>query len=107
MRDRDCRAAEIDSMHQNAGDGAVRNADAIRPAWPRDRHDNRHQSHDAGHADREIGQRLGAVQHVFGADEAGAPEHDKDRRRRARGNFFEVASHLPPLLPDHVPCGKD
>ena len=28
---------------------------------------------------------------VFGGDEAGAPEHDKNRRRRARGQFFKVA----------------
>ena len=59
------------------------------------------------HADCKIGQRLGAVQHVLGADKSGAPEHDENRRRRARGNFFEVAGHLPPLLPDHMLCGKD
>ncbi len=48
----------------------------------------------SSHADREIGQRLGAVQHVFGGDKAGAPEHDKNRRRRARGKVFKVFFHL-------------
>jgi hypothetical protein len=93
MGDRDRGAAEIDAVDQNAGDRAVHDADTVRPARPRDHDDDRHQPHHAGHADREIGQRLGAVEHVFGADEAGAPQHDKDRRRRARGKFFEVAGH--------------
>ena len=94
MRDRNRRAAEIESVHQNAGDGAVGDADTIRPFRPRDRHDDRHQPHHDRHADREIGQRLGVVEHVFGADEAGAPEHDEHRRRRARGRFFRVMQFI-------------
>ncbi len=39
MRDRDRGAAEIEAVHQNAGDGAVEDADPIRPAGPRDRDD--------------------------------------------------------------------
>jgi len=36
MRDRNRGAAEIKTVHQDAGDGAVRDADAIRPARTRD-----------------------------------------------------------------------
>ena len=68
----------------------------IRPFRPRDRDDDRHQPDHQGHADGEIGQRLGVVQHVFGADKAGAPEHDENRRRRARGKIFEIMIHLQP-----------
>jgi hypothetical protein len=88
MRDRDRGAAEIEPVHQNSGNDAVGNADAIRPFRPSDGGNHRHQSDHHRHADREIGQRLGAGQHVFGSDEAGTPEHDKDRRRRARGKIL-------------------
>ncbi len=91
MRDRDRGAAEIEAVHQEAGDDAVADARAIRPWRPRDRDDDRHQRHHQRHADGEIGQRLGVAQHVFGADEAGAPEHDENRRRRARGEIFKVS----------------
>jgi hypothetical protein len=47
------------------------------------------------------------VQHVFGADKAGTPEHDEKRRRRARGKFRNVTIHLPTRVPDHMLCGND
>jgi hypothetical protein len=55
-----------------------------RRSWPRNRDDHSHQEHHKRHADREIGQRIGIVHHVFGGDEAGAPQHDENRRHRAR-----------------------
>jgi hypothetical protein len=73
----------------------------------RDRNDDRHQAHHERHADREVREGLRIPQHIFGADESSAPEHDENRRRRARGNFFEVAGHLEPLLPDRMLCGKN
>jgi len=42
---------------------------------------------------------LGEDQHqVFGADKAGTPEHDKNRRRRPRGKNFKVLAHLAALI---------
>ena len=93
--DRDRRAAEIEAVHQNAGDDTVADSAAIRPDRANDGADDRHQHHHNRHADREIGQRIGIVNDVFGADEAGAPEHDENRRRRACGEFVEVLGHLP------------
>jgi len=88
-------------------DNAVCDADAIRPLRPRDRGDDRHQSHHEGHADREVGQRLGAVQHIFGGDKAGTPEHDENRRRAARAaRFRNVTIHLPTRVPDRMLCGQ-
>jgi hypothetical protein len=55
MRDRDRGAPEIKSVHQNAGNDTVDNADAIRPLRPRDRDNDRHQNDHHRHADREIG----------------------------------------------------
>src|ERR1700722_17106086 len=107
MRDRDCGAAEIKSMHQQPCDDAVSNPGAIRPLRPCDRDDDSHQSHHHGHPDRQIGQRLGAAQRVFGGDKAGTPQHDKNRRRRARGKTLKITIHLPPLMPDHMLCGND
>jgi len=75
-------------MHQNARNDAVANADTIRPFRPCDCDDNGHQPNHHRHADCEIGQRLGVVQDVFGSNKAGAPEHDKNRRRRARRKFL-------------------
>ena len=43
------------------------------------------------HTHREISERLGPIQHIFGADKAGAPKHHKDRRRSATGHRFECA----------------
>src|SRR6266481_2931952 len=107
MRDRDRGPAQIKSVHQNAGDNTVANARPIWPFRPRNRDDDRHQPDHQSHPDREIGQRLGVVQHVFGADKAGTPEHDKNRRRRARGNPFKVLMHLPPSVPDRMLGGND
>ncbi len=95
MRDRDRGAAEIKPVHQKTRNHAVGDADPVRPFRPRDRGDHRHQADHQRHADGEIGQRLGIVDDVFGADEAGTPEHDKNRRRRARGKFFNVLIHVP------------
>jgi hypothetical protein len=36
------------------------------------------------------------VHDVFGGDETGTPEHDENRRRRARGKILKVMIHLPP-----------
>jgi hypothetical protein len=47
-----------------------------------------------GHPDRETGQRVGIVHHVFGGDKTGTPQHDKYRRRRAFGKIFKVTVHL-------------
>jgi len=94
-------------MHQNARDDAVADARPIWPLRPRNRDNDRHQPDHQSHPDREIGQRLGIVQHVFGADKAGTPEHDKNRRRRARGKFFKVLMHLPPSVPDRMLGGND
>ena len=102
MRDRDRGSAEVKSVHQNSRDNAVGDARPIRPWRPRDRNDDCHQHNHHGHADGEIGQRLGVAQHVFGGDKAGAPEHDKNRRRRARGQFFKVFAHLRLCLPEHM-----
>ena len=88
MRDRDRGAAQIKSMHQNGRDDAVGYADTVRPSRPGNRDNNCHQSDHQHHADREIGQRFRVVQDVFGGDEAGTPEHDKNRRRRARGKML-------------------
>jgi len=88
--------------------------------WPmptrsghRGRNDDRHQSHHARHANGEIGERLGIVQHIFGTDEAGTPEHDENRRRRTRGSFLEVLVHCGPdcLIMGHTailefPCRR-
>jgi len=83
-------------MHQKAGNHAVAYTGAARPSRPCDGDDDRHQRDHHGHADREIGQRLGISQHIFGGDKAGAPEHHKDRRRRARGKIFKALIHRPP-----------
>ena len=96
MRDRDRGAAQIEPVHQKPGDDAVGDADPVGPFRPRDRGDHRHQADHQRHADSEIGQRLGIVHDVFGGDETGTPEHDKNRRRRARGKIFNVMIHLPP-----------
>jgi hypothetical protein len=74
-------------MHQNARDDAVGYAGTVRPSRPSDRDDNSHQPNHERHADREIGQRFGIVQDIFSGDKAGTPEHDKNRRRRARGKM--------------------
>src|SRR6266481_2004896 len=107
MRDRNRGPAQIKSVHQNAGDNTVANARPIWPFRPHNRDDDRHQPDHQSHPNREIGQRLGVVQHVFGADKTGTPEHDKNRRRRARGNLFKVLTHLPPSLPDRMLGGND
>jgi hypothetical protein len=83
-------------MHQKSRDRAVGDAYAIRPLRPRDRDNNGHQRHHHGHANREIAQRLGVIQRVFGGNKTGTPEHDKNRRRRARGKILEIMIHLPP-----------
>src|SRR5882757_4338634 len=106
MRDRDRGPAQIKSMHQNARDNTVANARPIWPWRPRNRDNDRHQPDHQSHPDREIGKRLGVVQHIFGADKAGTPEHDKNRRRRARGQFFEVSVHLQLCLPEHMLSGN-
>jgi hypothetical protein len=94
-------------MHQNARDDAVPDLGAIRPERPDDGANDRHQHHDKRHADRQVGQGIGVVDNIFGADEAGAPQQDENRRRRAGGEFVKVRGHLPPLLPDHMLCGKN
>ena len=106
QRDRDRRAAEVNPVYQNAGDDAVPDLDTVRPRRPGDGANDAHQHHDDRHADRQIRQGIGIVDNVFGTDEASAPQQDENRRRRAGGEFVEVRSHLPPLLPDHMLCGK-
>ena len=96
MRDRYRRAAEIEAVHQKTRDDAVANARPVRPFRARDRGDDCHQYDHQGHADCEIGEGLGIVQHIFGADKAGAPEHDENRRRRARSKILEIMTHLQP-----------
>jgi len=96
MRDRNRSPAQIKSVHQNSCDHAVANACAIRPSRPCYRNDDRHHRHHERHADGQIGQRIGAVEHVFCCDEARAPEHNKNRRRRASGQSFKVFAHLRP-----------
>jgi len=96
MGDRDCRAAEIEAMHEQARHDAVADAGPIRPWRPRRDHDDRHQADHDGHADRKVGQRLRAVQDVLGCDNAGAPKQDKDRRGRARGKSVKGIIHLKP-----------
>jgi len=75
-------------MHQDARDDAVGNANTVRPFRPCDRDDNGHQPNHHRHADCKIGQRFRIMQDVFGGNKAGTPEHDKDRRRRARGKML-------------------
>jgi hypothetical protein len=88
MRDGDSSAAQIKSMHQDARDHAVDYAHTIRPSRPSDRDDNGHQPNHYRHADRQIDQRFRILQDVFGSNKAGTPEHDKNRRRRARGKIL-------------------
>ena len=94
-------------MHQNAGDGAVPDLDAVRPCRPGDGADDGHQANHNRHADRQIGQGIGIVDDILGADEASAPQQDENRRRRAGGEFVKIFCHLPSLLPDHMLCGKN
>ncbi len=101
MRDRNGRAAEIEAVDEDAGNGAVRDADTVRPFRSRNRRDDRHQADHDRHADGEIGQGIGVVDDVFGADESGAPEHDEQDRRGACGQGFLIMVHCRP----HCPTG--
>jgi len=94
MRNRDRSAAEIEPVHQNTRHRAMGDADAIGPSRPRDHDNYRHQGDHQRHPDREIGQGVGIVHDVFRGDEAGAPQHDENRRRRARGKLFKITIHL-------------
>jgi|GEM_PF-2219496 len=106
MRDRNRGAAEIKAVHQNAGHRAVEDLGAVQPFRPRDRGDHRHHDHHERHADRQIGQRFGAAEGVFGADEAGAPQHHKDRRGETSGRFLVALVHCRPSLPEDRAVGN-
>jgi hypothetical protein len=85
MRYRQHRAGEIEPLNQKAGDDIVPDTGTIRPCRSRQRDD---QTHDRGchdHPHGEIGQRLRAVQHILGADEAGAPQQH-EQHGRGRGD---------------------
>jgi hypothetical protein len=73
QRDRNRRAAEIEAVHENAGDDAVADLAAVWPGRADDGADERHQHHHDRHADRQKRQRVGIADHVFGGDKAGAP----------------------------------
>ncbi len=100
MRDRDRSAAKIEPVHEDAGNRAVKHAGAVRPFRPRDRNDDPHQQNHDRHADREIAEGIGVVDDVFGGDEARAPEHDKHRGRRTRGEFLRFIFHCRPDCPN-------
>jgi hypothetical protein len=65
-----------------------------------------HDRHRQRHPNRQIGQRLGAPEHVFGADESSAPQHDENHRRRARRKSLKITIHLLPSVPDHMLSGN-
>ena len=88
MRDRDRSTAEVKPVYQNARDRTMYDADPVGPLRSRDPGDDRHQADHQRHADGEIGQRIGIMYDIFGGDESGTPEHDKNRRRRARGKIL-------------------
>ena len=106
QRDRDRRAAEVNAVHQNAGDGAVPDLDAVRPCGPGD---------GAMTAIRPTTIAMRIARYVKGSAllttylvPMKPVLHSRTKiAGAARAANFEVLGHLPSLLPDHMLCGKN
>jgi hypothetical protein len=102
MGNRHRRAAEIDAMNQDAGDDAVQDTRAIRPRGPRDRGEYTQQNHHQRHPQRLHREGLCALQRVFRADEACAPQQHEHCRRRPCCETVKPICHLRRCLPERM-----